>query len=122
MKKVVVVTVDARKFVEDILKLGALGGQLTEDCVAIKGMFLRAEVMVPKSAVVETNERVSVSAEYVAEQYLEQEKPNNDFVIEDKVYSREELENLTIKQVRDITGLKGRDKSLMIDEYLSFKE
>lgn len=124
MKKVTVVTVDTRKFVEDILKLGSVGGKITDDCVAYKGMLLRAEVVVPVSAVVETNERVKVSAEYVADQVLAQEaiiasdiKEDNS-VVENKTYTREELESMTIKQVRDITGSGGRDKAKMIDDYL----
>ena len=120
MKKVTVVTVDTRKFVEDILKLGAVGGVIDNKCVAIKGMFLRAEVMVPEDAVVETNERVSVSADYVAKQHMLQEKmvDDSEFVVEDRPYSREELEPLSIKQVREITGVKGRDKEIMINQYL----
>lgn len=45
-KKVTISTVSARKFVENLLYLGSIGGELTDQCVTIKGMFLRAEVMV----------------------------------------------------------------------------
>lgn len=123
MKKVTVVTIDTRKFVQDVLALGAVGGELTEGCVAVKGMFLRAEVMVPKGAIVETSDRVSVSAGYIAEQTVQKEEVavEKEFVVEDKNYSREELEGFSIKQVKEITGLSGRDKIKMIEDYLSNK-
>ena len=123
MKKVTVVTIDTRKFVQDVLALGAVGGELTEDCVAVKGMFLRAEVIIPKGAVVETSDRVSVSAEYITKQTVQKEEMvvEKEFVVEDKDYSREELEGFSIKQVKEVTGLSGRDKIKMIDDYLLTK-
>lgn len=123
MKKVSVVTVDARKFIEDILDLGSKGGKIDESCVAYKGMFLRAEVMLPSNAIVELNERVSVSAEYVAEAVKKQEQEVVDNVQVDtsKVYTKEELEQMSIKQVKEVTGLSGRDKEKMINEYLEDK-
>lgn len=124
MKKVSVCTIDTRKFIEDLLALGKVGGVLTDECIATKGMFLRAEVLVPVDAPVELSERVALSAESVAEAVLKKDEPKAEvaFVAEDRKYSREELEGLTIKQVKDATGLSGRDKSLMINEYLSVKE
>lgn len=124
MKKVFVATVDARKFVEDLLKLGASGAVITDECIAYKGMFLRAEVFVEDNVVVETNERVKVSADYVAKKVEEmqavatEKKEPEKVIVEDRLYSKEELEDMTIKQVKEITGANGRDKAKMIEEYL----
>lgn len=121
MKKVSVITIDTRKFVEDILELGKQGGVLTENCMATKGLFLRAEVEVPDNAIVTLSERVAISAESIAEATLKKDEPKNEveFVVEDRAYSREELEALTIKQVRDVTGLIGRDKKAILDEFFA---
>lgn len=62
VKKVVVSTVDTRKFVDSLLYLGGLGGKLTENCVAIKGMFLRAEVEVSADAIVEQTPEMRLAA------------------------------------------------------------
>lgn len=61
MKKVTVSTVSTRKFVEGLLYLGSLGGELTEQCVTVKGMFLRAEVMLPVDTPVKENQEIKVS-------------------------------------------------------------
>ena len=129
MKKVSIATVDARKFVEDLLTLGKQGAVIDDSCIAYKGFMLRAEVMVSKSVPVETNERVQVSAEYVAEQVSLKENKDAkedksaetkqvDNLEVDKKWTAEELDALTIKEVKEITGLNGRDKSKMIEEYL----
>lgn len=123
MKKVSVITIDARKFVEDILELGKQGGVLTDTCYANKGLFLRAEVELPDNAIVTLSERVAISAESIAEATLKKDEPKNEveFVVEDRPYSREELEALTIKQVREVTGLLGRDKKAILDEFFANK-
>lgn len=124
MKKVNVTTVDTRRFVQDLLALGAIGGVMDESCIAYKGILLRAEVLVPDDAVVETSERVKISADYIAKATVAQETQLVKEVdtSEDKEWTREELESLTIKQVKEITGLSGRDKGKMIDEYFANKE
>lgn len=125
MKKVIITTVDTRKFIQDVLELGKQGGVLTDECRAYKGIVYIAEVMVPENVVVNTSERVKLDPNYVAAKTLEQEKPE---VVEEevldlnKVYTQEELEALTIKQVRDITGGKGRNKAEMIKSYLEAQE
>jgi carbamoylphosphate synthase small subunit len=123
MKKVSIITIDARKFVEDILELGKQGGVLTDNCFANKGLFLRAEVEVPDNAIVTLSERVAISAESIAEATLKKDEPKNEveFVVEDRPYSREELEGFTIKQVREVTGLIGRDKKAILDEFFANK-
>lgn len=61
MKKVTVSTVSTRKFVEGLLYLGSIGGELTDECVTIKGMFLRAEVMLPVDTPVNETQELKVS-------------------------------------------------------------
>lgn len=60
-KKVSVTSVDTRKFVEGILYLGSLGGKITKNCVAIKGMMIRAEVELPWDVPVEESQTIRVS-------------------------------------------------------------
>lgn len=139
MKKVIITTADTRKFISDILELGKQGGKLTDECKAYKGVFYIAEVLVPSNVVVNTNERVRLDPNYIAEKTQEQkeaetfkedtnkvdtskEDTSKEEVIEFKVWTKEELVDLTIKEVRDITGLSGRDKNKMIDTYLKSLE
>lgn len=60
-KKVTVSTVSTRKFVENLLYLGSVGGELTDQCVTIKGMFLRAEVMVDVDTPIKETQEMKVS-------------------------------------------------------------
>lgn len=135
MKKVIITTADTRKFITDILELGKQGGKLTDECKAYKGVFYIAEVLVPSNVVVNTNERVRLDPNYVAEKTQEQKEaetfkedtpkedtPKEEVLEEGKVWTKEELVDLTIKEVRDITGLGGRDKNKMIDTYLKSLE
>ena len=135
MKKVIITTADTRKFISDILELGKQGGKLTDECKAYKGVFYIAEVLVPSNVVVNTNERVRLDPNYIAEKTEEQkaaetfkeevpkeDTPKKEVPEEGKVWTKEELVDLTIKEVRDITGLGGRDKNKMIDTYLKSLE
>ena len=62
MKKVVINTVDTRKFVEGLIYLGSIGGKFDTSCSAFKGMFLRAEVLVPETTIVEETPERKVAA------------------------------------------------------------
>lgn len=66
-KKVVVTTLDTRKFVEAMLYLGSIGGVLTRECVAVKGMMLRAEVEVPEATPVKESQIIRVSVKSVTQ-------------------------------------------------------
>lgn len=60
MKKVLVSTIDTRKFVDALIHLGSVGGEFNNSCTAFKGMFLRAEVLVPETAVIEETPEMRV--------------------------------------------------------------
>lgn len=60
-KKVTVSTVSTRKFVESLLYLGSVGGELTDQCVTIKGMFLRAEVLVDVDTPIKETQELKVA-------------------------------------------------------------
>lgn len=60
-KKVTVSTVSTRKFVESLLYLGSVGGEVTDQCVTIKGMFLRAEVLVDVDTPIKETQEMKVS-------------------------------------------------------------
>lgn len=62
VKKVVVNTVNTRKFVENLVYLGSIGGVFDDSCKAFKGMFLRAEVTVPETTIVEETPEMRVAA------------------------------------------------------------
>lgn len=77
MKKVTVSTVSTRKFVENLVYLGSLGGVIDDNCVTVKGpMFLRADVMLPVDVPVnETQEmKVAPGLPITVEQKQEQPK------------------------------------------------
>jgi hypothetical protein len=93
VKKVVISTIDTRKFVQYLLYLGSLGGNLTKKCTAIKGLFLRAEVEVPADAIIKQTPEMKVAAgpEYeIKEELLEdvQEKTEVKSSEEDKTKQR----------------------------------
>lgn len=78
MKKVTVSTVSTRKFVENLVYLGSLGGVIDDNCVTVKGpMFLRADVMLPVDVPVnETQEmKVAPGLPIAVEQEEKQEQP-----------------------------------------------
>lgn len=118
-KKVVVVTVDTRGFVEKLLELGALGATLDNTCVVIKGIMMRAEVVLPDDAVVQENDTVRLSADSVAK--IIESHNNKDEVDPNKTYTKEEMLEMTLKQVKDVTGLNYRSKDKMIAEYFGEK-
>jgi hypothetical protein len=60
-KKVSVASIDTRKVVEALLYLGSIGGELTKNCVAIKGLMLRADVELPWDVPVEESMIIKVS-------------------------------------------------------------
>lgn len=62
MKKVTVSTVSTRKFVENLVYLGSLGGVIDDNCVTVKGpMFLRADVMLPVDVPVDETQEMKVA-------------------------------------------------------------
>lgn len=62
MKKVTVSTVSTRKFVENLVYLGSLGGVIDDNCVTVKGpMFLRADVMLPVDVPVNETQEMKVA-------------------------------------------------------------
>lgn len=61
-KKVIVSTISTRKFVEGLLYLGSIGGQLEDNCTVIKGLYLRAEVMLPADTPVDETPEIKVAA------------------------------------------------------------
>lgn len=118
-KKVAITTLNARQFVKDIVYLAGLGAEFTDDCYAHKGMYLLAEMEVPTSAVVEESHTIKIKASSVRELLDKEKELVKKEVDPNKEYTREELEVLTLKQVKDITGLNYRDKEKMITEYLT---
>ena len=76
VKKVAVATLDTRKFVEALLYLGSIGGKITNKCVAMKGLMLRAEVEVDADTPVNTDSviRLSAGVPYVKESSAVEEK------------------------------------------------
>ena len=72
LKKVVVCTTDTRKFVDSLLYLGSIGGRLTDKCVAMKGVLIRAEVEVPVEVPVEETPVLKVSVQPTREEAKEE--------------------------------------------------
>ena len=60
-KKVVVNSVDMRKFAEALVYLGSIGAEVTKNCLAVKGLMLRAEVELPWDVPVNETQNIRVS-------------------------------------------------------------
>lgn len=115
MKKILISSTNIRQFVTLIAEMGAEGATLDETCTARKGLVLATELVVPDDSVIQESQNVHITMQSRADAVTPKE-----FVYDPaKTYTAEELESLTIKQVKEVTGLKGRDKQAMIDEYIA---
>jgi len=76
-KKVVVASVDLRTFCEGVAYLGSIGGQITDKCMAIKGLILRAEVEVPWDTPVNESPTIQVNRKDIIERDV-QGQPKDD--------------------------------------------
>lgn len=78
-KKVVVATVSTRKFVEALLYMGSIGGEIDDSCTAFKGAMLRTEVILPEATPVTESQVIKVSVqplqEKPAKEKIEVENP-----------------------------------------------
>lgn len=99
VKKIIVSTVDTRKFVEYMLYLGSVGGKITKKCKALKGLMLRAEVEVPSDTIIkQTPEmKVAAGAEYKDTESVvkKEDKPEGDSV------AKKAARKTTSKKVED---------------------
>ena len=137
MKRYMLRTVDTRQFVQDLLAIGAQGGVLRESGVVRKGLMMMAEIDVPQEGIVPTSPTMFLTASSRADQVkqIEQLKDAALNVVPDDVepteatlepvkegYTREELMEMPIAQVRKVTGLTGRSKEDIVDGWLASQE
>lgn len=115
-KKVAVFSVDMRKFVQALLELGSVGGVITDECVAVKGIMPRAEVLVPEGQAIKESENIQVM-KAATRARAKQEA----VVYKNREYTKEELEAMSLKDLKDLTGAKGRDKESLINTYFEQK-
>lgn len=96
------------EFVQRLLELGAKGATLKErTCPRLKGLPYAAELVFEVDGFETLPNTPGVNAVPVA--------------LSEKVYTKEQLEAMPIEDIRPILasrGIKGRDKRLMIKEYL----
>lgn len=140
-------SVNTRKFVEDLLYLGSIGGYLDKTCPAIKGLMMRAEVLVPEDVAVELSPSIKLSTKSLvrAGKVRRGEIPvnNEDGGVgdeenastgqtdasvggsggdEDKPAERlteDQINAMTLAEIREMTGILGKTKKETIKEYLS---
>lgn len=95
-------------FVERLLELGKQGATLKErTCPRLKGLPYAAELVFEVDGIVTLENAPGVNAIPVA--------------LSEKVYTKEQLEAMPIEEMRIIVasrGVKGRDKSKMVKQYL----
>lgn len=113
-KKVVINSVDMRKFVESVLAVGAVGGVMDSTCVSRKGLMLVAEVIVPDEAVVPVSQNVKITALSRAAIVRAVQDNQEKGIVR---FTKEELECMTKTEVAQATGLQGNKKD-MIEAYL----
>jgi len=100
------------KFEQTILELGKQGATLKErTCPRLKGLPYAAELVFEVDGIVTLENTPGVNAIPVA--------------LSEKVYTKEQLEAMPIEDIRPILAsrnIKGRDKRLMIKEYVEAVE
>lgn len=101
VKKIIVSTVDTRKFVEYMLYLGSVGGKITKKCKALKGMFMRAEVEVPADTIIKQTPEMKVAAgpEYEDTEGVVQEEDSTE---SKKPVAKKTARKTTSKKVEDV--------------------
>lgn len=119
-KYVEVATTQPRFFVEALLILGAVGATLPADAGAFKGAMLRAKVQVPEDVKFEvTNSMrvIEVADAPVAPTPVSKPVPLSTDVVSDKL-TREQLEAMSLGEVRKATGIEKGGKEAIIKQYL----
>lgn len=100
------------EFVQRLLELGKQGATLKErTCPRLKGLPYAAELVFEVDGIVTLENTPGVNAIPVA--------------LSEKVYTKEQLEAMPIEDIRPILAsrnIKGRDKRLMIKEYVEAVE
>jgi hypothetical protein len=100
------------EFVQRLLELGKQGATLKErTCPRLKGLPYAAELVFQVDGIVTLDTTPGVNAIPVA--------------LSEKVYTKEQLEAMPIEEMRPVVasrGVKGRDKTKMIKQYLAAVE
>ena len=140
-------SVNTRKFVEDLLYLGSIGGFLDKTCPAIKGLMMRAEVLVPEDVAVELSPSIKLSTKSLVkagkvrrgevsfnsengdeegDENASMEQTDGDVGgSEDggdkpvERFTEAQLDAMKLTEVREATGILGKTKKETIKEYLS---
>ena len=122
MTKIVeVASTNPRLFVEAILVLGAAGGTLPKEYPTYKGAFLRTKISVPDGAKFEVTNIMRV-VENKEEVKKEVKTAVETKVVADEKYTREQLENMSLGEVRKATGIEKGGKEAIIAQYLGEAE
>lgn len=105
---------DMRLIVKSLLELGKLGAKLQDDCPAFKiGPLYTTKVVIDDDSRVEYLPHMRRGIEIIEESKI----PEVSF---GEKLSIEQLSNLSLKQLRDLTNTKsGKSKDEMIKEYLA---
>lgn len=115
--RVEVVSVDAREFSRRLLQLGAMGGILPDDGGAFKGQLLRCLVELPDEANIPDVEQIRRLPVERAPRANFTTEVADVVVPEGGKYTREQLENMSLKQIKEALGVEQGTKKELIQKY-----
>lgn len=117
--KVEVSSVNTRDFIQSVIACVKAGGEFTDNCASFKGVVLRTQLEFEKESDIPKLPTVMI----LPGQKAEKSKEVNSVKIESgKVYTKDELEGMTLAEVRKATGIKEGGKEAIIEEYLKSVE
>ena len=114
-REVEICSIDFRTFLEAYHNLVKKGAELSENSPCFTRPTVRVKVLVPEQVEIEKNPvyRIVPNSKQTLVRPVESKAKGDR-------YTKEELELMTLKQVRDITGAKsGKNKQEMIENYLN---
>lgn len=106
-QKITVFTADRVRFVEELIRLGAMGAKMRKNTVP--------RLFAPFSA--ELNLLVDPKKPLVSNEAIRAYPPDH------RIYTESELESLVFEEFRDtmaLFGIKGRERSKMIEDYKAY--
>jgi hypothetical protein len=112
-KYVEVATTQARPFVEALLILGAAGATIPAAFGSFKGAMLRTKVELPDNAKFEKTSCMRVTEVKSKEAVVSEPEKKSD-----EKYTKEQLEQMSLGELRKATGIAQGGKESIIKQYL----
>lgn len=119
MQYIQISSTSMREVVGKLLELGKLGAVLNDSCAAFKvGPVYQCRVVIGDDAGIQYDAVVRKGPSVATETKTEYVEPVKDKP-EGESYTKEELEDMTLAEVRKATGISDGGKQKIIEEYLN---